>query len=148
MKKSFQVEQIDHVELFVPDRYEAAQWYEKVLGLKIVKGYKRWSDDPHGPLMISTPKAQTKLALFRGEPQAGRKTAGYHCVAFRVTGKSFLQFLDILKDLKLQDDSGRMLTSSDYHDYTKAFSIYFFDPWGHRIEITSYEHEIVRKNLK
>ena len=26
---SFKVEQIDHVELFVPDRYAAARWYEE-----------------------------------------------------------------------------------------------------------------------
>jgi catechol 2,3-dioxygenase-like lactoylglutathione lyase family enzyme len=148
MTDRFQVDQIDHIEVFVPDRYEAAQWYEKVLGLKIVKGFKRWSYNPHGPLMIATPKAKTKLALFNGEPQLRRKTAGSHCLAFRVSGKNFLKFLDVLKDLKLPDDSGRILTSSDYHDYTKAFSIYFCDPWGHRFEITTYEHETVRANLK
>lgn len=27
MYNGFRVEQIDHVELFVPDRYEAAEWY-------------------------------------------------------------------------------------------------------------------------
>lgn len=32
----FKVLQIDHVELFVPDRYEAARWYERVLGLEPV----------------------------------------------------------------------------------------------------------------
>lgn len=26
---------IDHAELFVPDHYEAADWYEKTLGLRI-----------------------------------------------------------------------------------------------------------------
>ena len=44
MADHFTVDQIDHVELFVADRKEAAQWYEKVLGLKIVKEFKRWSD--------------------------------------------------------------------------------------------------------
>ena len=33
---SFKVEQIDHVELFVPDRYAAARWYEQALGLRIL----------------------------------------------------------------------------------------------------------------
>ena len=31
----FSVDQIDHVELFVPDRYEAAKWYDEILGIKI-----------------------------------------------------------------------------------------------------------------
>ena len=33
----FTVLQIDHVELFVPDRYEAARWYERTLGLPEVQ---------------------------------------------------------------------------------------------------------------
>lgn len=33
---TFRVEQIDHVELYVPDRYQAADWYHSVLGLEIV----------------------------------------------------------------------------------------------------------------
>jgi catechol 2,3-dioxygenase-like lactoylglutathione lyase family enzyme len=27
---------IDHVELFVPDRHEAAAWYRSVLGLEVL----------------------------------------------------------------------------------------------------------------
>ena len=30
----FRVQQIDHVELFVPDPYAAADWYERVLGAR------------------------------------------------------------------------------------------------------------------
>jgi catechol 2,3-dioxygenase-like lactoylglutathione lyase family enzyme len=45
--------QLDHVELFVPDRYEAARWYQRVLGLEIVREYEEWAADPRGPLMIS-----------------------------------------------------------------------------------------------
>ena len=38
--RSFRVDQVDHIELFVPNRYEAAKWYEKVLGLEVVKSYE------------------------------------------------------------------------------------------------------------
>ena len=36
---TFRALQIDHVELFVPDRYEAAGWYQRVLGLEILVEY-------------------------------------------------------------------------------------------------------------
>ena len=57
--------QIDHVELFVPDRYEAARWYERVLGLRVVPEFEPWATGG-GPLMISTDEGNTKLALFEG----------------------------------------------------------------------------------
>jgi len=50
----FKVDQIDHVELFVPDRREAARWYERTLGLAVLSQYEDWAEDPHGPLMISS----------------------------------------------------------------------------------------------
>ena len=37
---TFRVLQIDHVELFVPDRQEAADWYCRVLGLQVVQASK------------------------------------------------------------------------------------------------------------
>ncbi|MFQ5652872.1 MAG: VOC family protein, partial [bacterium] len=69
MTNQFQVEQVDHIELFVPDRYEAARWYESKLGLRIVSEFEHWAANPRGPLMISTPRGKTKLALFEGRPQ-------------------------------------------------------------------------------
>jgi hypothetical protein len=32
-------------------------------------------------------------------------------------------------------------------DHGKAFSIYFNDPYGHRLEVTTYEHEATRAAL-
>jgi len=81
---SFRVDQLDHVELLVPDRYEAARWYERVLGLAIVSDYEYWAQDPNGPLMISPD--------------------GVH-------------------------------------------SLHFLDPWGHRLEVTTYETEYVQAQL-
>ena len=50
----FEVQQIDHVELFVPDRYEAARWYQEVLGHEIIPEFEFWAEDENGPLMISS----------------------------------------------------------------------------------------------
>ena len=145
----FYIDQMDHVELFVPDRFEAAVWYEKVLGLKIVGDYRHWSENPKGPLMISPDGGNTKIALFTGQPQAEMSISGFYLAAFRTSGSSFMKFLDrIDNDIELYNHNGEKVTSDAVADHDKAFSIYFNDPYGNRLELTTYEHEYVQKKLK
>jgi catechol 2,3-dioxygenase-like lactoylglutathione lyase family enzyme len=141
---AFRVDQIDHVELFVPDRYEAAKWYQRVLGLEIVPEYEQWAADRRGPLMISSDGGDTKLALFQGTPQGSKETAGFHLVAFRVGADAFAEFLGRLPELNLTDHRGRRLTADLAVDHDKAFSIYFNDPFGHRLELTTYHYDQVK----
>ncbi|MEE8411487.1 MAG: VOC family protein [Acidobacteriota bacterium] len=143
-RPAFRVDQIDHVELFVPDRREAAEWYRRVLGLTICAEHEHWADDSKGPLMISSDGGSTKLALFEGRPQEDRETAGFHLVAFRVSGRSFETFLDRLDDLTLTDHHDRTVTREFVQDHGQAFSIYFNDPHGHRLELTTYNVEDFR----
>lgn len=144
----FRVDRLDHVEFFVPSRRAAAAWYQRVLGLEVVPEYESWAEDPRGPLMIATPQAGTKLALFRGESQGGRPTAGFHLVAFQVSGEGFLHFLRRLPELDLKDHLGREVVAELAKDHHKAWSIYFSDPWGHRLEITTYDHSPVARALQ
>ncbi|MGH9371960.1 MAG: VOC family protein [Vicinamibacterales bacterium] len=144
----FRVEQIDHVEMFVPDRYEAAKWYERVLGLSVLTGYEDWAANRGGPLMISSDGGLTKLAIFEGTPQGDRATAGFHRVAFRVSGPAFLTFLDALTELGLTDHRDRPVTPDLAVDHGRAFSIYFVDPFGHHLEITTYDHDEVRRGIR
>jgi catechol 2,3-dioxygenase-like lactoylglutathione lyase family enzyme len=141
------VDQIDHVELFVPDRHEAARWYRRVLGLDVVPEYQSWAEDPHGPLMISSDGGSTKLALFQGSPQGSRETAGFHLVAFRVRAAAFGQFVRRLSELDLTDDRGRRVTAHLVVDHEKAYSVYFCDPFGHRLELTSYDYDETKAEL-
>ncbi len=127
----FRVQQIDHVELFVPDRYEAARWYERVLGLKIMSEYEFWVKEG-GPLMIAA--GTTRLALFTGEPRGQRPTAGFHRVAFRVDGPGYVDFCQHL-DIPHEEA-----------DHAKSWSVYFSDPYGHPLEVTSYDYEYVVKH--
>ena len=55
----FEIEQLDHVEVFVRDISAAVAWYDRVLGLKVVR---RW--DPE-PVMIGA--GGSMLALFKGK---------------------------------------------------------------------------------
>lgn len=127
---------LDHVELFVPDRVSAAAWYAEVVGCEPVSGAESWAADPDGPLMISPDGGRTKLALFAGQPQGSRATAGFHRVAFRVSATEFLAFAARLPTLGLKE--------SREVDHGSAWSVYFADPWGHRLEVTTYEVEAVR----
>ncbi|HEX9749679.1 MAG TPA: VOC family protein [candidate division Zixibacteria bacterium] len=141
----FRVSQIDHVELFVPERRAAAAWYERTLGLRIVAEYEFWADDPGGPLMISTADGQTKLALFVGEPQGQHESTGHRRVAFRVSGEYFLRFLDHIRANPVCDRRGEKLTWLSRVDHSKSWSVYFCDPWGNRYEVTTYDYDTVRE---
>ena len=57
-------------------------------------------------------------------------------------------FLDRLPALRLRDHRGREVTRDLAVDHDKAFSLYFSDPWGHRLELTTYEHDAVRAALR
>ena len=130
----FRVGQIDHVELFVPSRYEAARWYQEVLGLDILPDVEDWAREAGGPLMLSSDGGNTKLALFRGEPRGTRPTAGHHRVAFRVDGQGFTGFVRRVRTEPVFDDAGEPLRCLTVVDHDRALSVYFCDPWGNRFD--------------
>jgi catechol 2,3-dioxygenase-like lactoylglutathione lyase family enzyme len=139
----FAVRQIDHVELFVPDRAEAADWYARLLGLKRLGSAARWADDPRGPLMISPDGGRTMIALFTGTPQGDRELVGFSRVAFRVEAQGFLDFVAGAGDLGLSEGDAPLRI----RDHGIAYSAYFKDPWGNRLEVTTYDHARVRERL-
>ena len=128
---------LDHVELFVPDRDAAAAWYATVLGCERVRGAEQWAADPTGPLVVSPDGGRTKLALFAGEPQGGRATAGFHRVAFRLPAAAWSRFAAGLLE---QGIPTRVV------DHGTALSVYFDDPYGHHLEVTTYEADEVRRS--
>lgn len=128
---------LDHVELFVPDRDEAAAWYATVLGCERVREAEQWAADPGGPLMVSPDGGRTKLALFAGQPQGARATAGFHRVAFRLPAAAWSHFAARLLG---QGIPTRVV------DHGTALSVYFDDPYGHHLEVTTYEADEVRRS--
>lgn len=143
----FRVLQIDHVELFVPDRRAAAAWYKQALGLDVLAAFEPWAEDPDGPLMISSDDGRTKLALFEGQPQEKRKTAGFHRVAFRVDAAGFVACVRHLAGLQVMDRHGQPFSVDSVVDHDKAWSVYFNDPYGHHLEVTTYDYDAARDAL-
>ena len=138
---------IDHVELFVPDRYEAAAWYQRVLGLEILKDFEFWARGPKGPLMISADGGVTKLALFTGPAGPSPTDTGFQLLAFRVDAAGFNACIRSLGELQVKDRSGRLISRESVKDHQKAYSIYFADPYGNDLEITTYDYEAARDSL-
>ena len=132
---------LDHVELFVPDRGEAAEWYARVLGCRPVPGTEQWAADPEGPLMVSSDGGRTKLALFQGHAQDRDTSSAFHRVAFRLAGPEWLTFVGRLPGHRVRQGEGTVRIV----DHGAAWSAYFSDPHGHRLEVTTYDAELVRR---
>ena len=123
----FAVERIDHVEVFVRDLEAAAQWYADVLGLREVT---RW--DPY-PIMIGA--GGTMLALFQADgPRPAvpePRTPHWRRVAFRTDAAGFKAAQEHL--------ASQGVAFEGPVDHERAWSIYFTDPDGNTLEITTYD---------
>lgn len=139
-----QVERIDHVHVEVADRDRAADWYARVLGLTRAAELIDWADDPMGPLILSAADGHPALSLFaRDTKPPSRDTT----IAFRVAGASFLQFREALSDLGLHDRAGDPVTAESVVDHDLSWSIYFIDPDGNRLELTTYDYAQVAAQI-
>lgn len=127
----FELEGIDHVALAVPDVEHSAAWYIEVLGFeRLYPGM--WNGVP-----VFIGKGTTALALFPRQRDAstasdqGRPNgADMLHLAMRADRKNFLAAQEELK---------RRGISFEFADHEISHSIYFRNPDGHRLEITTYE---------
>jgi catechol 2,3-dioxygenase-like lactoylglutathione lyase family enzyme len=138
----FKVTQIDHIHIHVTNQREAAAWYQKVLGMEILPEHESWAIGG-GPLTISSDGGNTGIALFARD-NANTRTV----IAYRVDGKGFMEFLSRLAELHLKGRNNEIVVESDVFDHDHSYSIYFFDPYQNPIEITTYDYNFVKKQLK
>lgn len=123
------VEGIDHVALSVRDLERSAQWYMDVLG------FKRLHEGLWDGVPVFIGKGTTALALFPAKPDSkspshSRDEIKMLHLAMRANRKNFLAAQEELK---------RRSIEFDFQDHEVAHSIYFRDPDGHKLEITTYD---------
>jgi catechol 2,3-dioxygenase-like lactoylglutathione lyase family enzyme len=125
----FELEGIDHVALSVRDVAHSARWYIDVLGFE--SRYEgMWDGVP-----VFVGKGRTALALFPAKenvlPATSRgERIGMLHLAFRASRS---EFLAAQGDLRAR---GILFT---FQDHEISHSIYFRDPDGNELEITTYE---------
>jgi len=123
----FELDGIDHVALAVRDVALSAQWYVEVLGFeRRLPGM--WNGVP-----VFVGKGTTALALFAARD--ARRSAEAPPIrmlhlAFRTSRH---EFVNAQRDLK------RRGIAFEFEDHEISHSIYFQDPDGHQLEITTYD---------
>jgi catechol-2,3-dioxygenase len=121
---SFHVQGLDHIALTVGDQQVSDSWYRDVLGLER-KHADAWGDTP-----IALMAHGSGLALFKAPAPDGNRAVGLRHIAFRVDRENF----DIAQD----DLRGRGI-ALEFQDHVVSQSIYFEDPDGLVVELTTYE---------
>ena len=125
----FKIDALDHVALSVRDVERSARWYADVLG------FKRQHEEMWDGVPIFVGNGDAAIALFPVRDKAGSTFHDRAAVrtlhfAFRADRENFLCAQDELK---------KRAIPFDFQDHEISHSIYFRDPDGHEIEITTYE---------
>ena len=124
-----QLEGIDHVAMGVCDIERSAKWYIGVLG------FERLHEGMWNGVPTFIGKGNTGIALFPASHEtkssAHREIRMLH-LAFRADRENFLAAQRELLNRGIK---------FEFQDHEIAQSIYFRDPDGHQLEITTYEVE-------
>jgi catechol 2,3-dioxygenase-like lactoylglutathione lyase family enzyme len=124
------LEGLDHIALAVRDVERSVQWYVDVLGLE------RQHEDAWDGVPTFVGKGATGLALFplrASENSLGQSNpVRVLHFALRADRENFLQ---------AQRELEQRGIAFHFEDHGIAHSIYFRDPDGHELEITTYEVE-------
>jgi catechol 2,3-dioxygenase-like lactoylglutathione lyase family enzyme len=122
------IEGIDHVALAVRDVERSAAWYIDLLG------FERRHEEMWNGVPVFIGKGTTALALFAthnpNPTQRPRGSITMLHLAFRADRKGFLA---------AQEDLKARGIAFHFSDHEISHSIYFHDPDGHELEITTYE---------
>jgi catechol-2,3-dioxygenase len=126
-----QLEGIDHVALSVRDIEQSVKWYIEVLG------FERLHEGMWNGVPSFIGKGNTALALFPAKPNGKSTSPSREAIrmlhlAFRADRKNFLA---------AQRELQKRGIKFEFQDHEISHSIYFSDPDGRILEITTYELE-------
>jgi len=124
-----QLEGIDHVALGVRDIERSVNWYIEVLG------FERLHEGMWNGVPTFIGKGNTGIALFpashnaKSTPSTRRDIRMLH-LAFRANRDGFVA---------AQQELEKRGIEFEFQDHEISHSIYFHDPDGHQLEITTYD---------
>lgn len=137
---------LDHVHVRVPDRAEAAKWYQQHLGFDPVERFEFWASDVDGgPLQISADGGRTMLALFEAgddHPMVPQETG----IAFSVDAATFIEFTRSLPG-EIRSPAGEPLVPNDVIDFDLCWAFDLADPWRNRYELNCYDYDTIKQDL-
>ena len=122
-----QLRRLDHVSLNVSDRTRSITWYRDVLGLE-QRGEPRRDDWP-----VFMGELGACVALFQAQVETAERqpeSTGLRHVAFMVCRDDLAAAQTRLRERGVE---------FRFEDHGNAHSIYFPDPDGNVIELTTYE---------
>ena len=127
-------DRIDHIHVHVADRNRAEQWYADVLGLRRMPELEFWAADG-GPLTLQNPSGTVHVALFESAPQPCRST-----IAVSVGAEEFVAWrLHLVEQLRRPVEP---------EDHQVSWSLYFSDPDGNPLEVTTWQHAMTATMLR
>jgi len=125
----FELERIDHVAITVTNIENSIKWYQEVLNLE------RYYKDAWDGVPIMLGRGGTCIALFKVKSKNPSPSPDWNTIA--------MMHLAFRADRKNFEEAQKQLTqkniSFSFADHDISHSIYFKDPDGHEIEITTYE---------
>jgi catechol 2,3-dioxygenase-like lactoylglutathione lyase family enzyme len=122
----FKVQGFDHVGLAVKDVRKSVDWYQEILGLERL--YEEvWGDFPG---VVGT--GDTSVAFFPTDDPDIPLPPGLpiHHLAFRIDGANFNAAQATLRQKGIE---------FEFQDHKIVYSVYFYDPDGHLIELMTYD---------
>lgn len=123
---NFNIRFLDHVALMVTDLETSANWYVENLGLT------KYTKAEWGPFPVFLLAGKSGLALFPAKQTKSdnetRPSIRLDHVAFNVDGENFTKARRFLESRGIK---------TTFRDHTFFHSIYFNDPDGHQVELTT-----------
>jgi catechol 2,3-dioxygenase-like lactoylglutathione lyase family enzyme len=116
---------LDHVALSVRDLVASERWYREVLGLE-----RAHADAWDVPVFLVSEGSGLALFSARGDGESSEPAVRILHVAFRVDRAGFEAAQQALREREIP---------IRLEDHGVSHSLYFRDPDGHRLELTTYE---------
>ncbi len=122
----FKIQGIDHIGLAVRDVQKSVEWFRELFGME------RLYEDFWGNFPGVVGMRETSVAFFPKDDPHVPLPAGLpiHHLAFRVDRVNCNSARETLRQRGIE---------FEFQDHEIVHSIYFFDPDGHLIELTSYD---------